>query len=108
MFQGVDGHILKISEAMELLPEECQIYQNVDMLSEVHKIPTEYRKYVRNAPKLQEEFRRLENQFTNVRFDVGGFLLSFDFATRKTSLYVNWDPEHKRWNDDVTIPLQNN
>lgn len=103
LFQGVSGHSIKIDEAMETLPEECQIYQNVDMFSEAYKIPIEHRQIARNIPKMQEELRKLHEQFPYARFDMGDFALPFDFAVRKSLLYVNWDPEHKRWNEDVTI-----
>lgn len=103
LFQGVEGHDLKIGHALDVLPEECQIYQDVNLLDEGHKLPPEHRKYARDAPKLQEAFQKLEKEFPNGRFLVGSFALPFDFATRKNLLYVNWDPENKRWNDDVTI-----
>lgn len=107
LFQGVDGHDMKIGEALDELPEECQIYQDVDLLTEGHKLPHEHRKYARDVPKLQEVFQELEKKYPNGRFMIGSFALPFDFATRKNLLYVNWDPENRRWNDDVTInPLK--
>lgn len=103
LFQGVQGHYLKIEEAMDLLPEECQIYQKVDLENEAHKLPSAYKQYGRDNPKMREAFRKLQAENLHVSFSLGHFHLPFDFETRKNLLYVNWDPENKRWNDDVTI-----
>ena len=103
LFQGVSGHYLKIEEAMDLLPEECQIYQKVDLETETHKLPSGYKKFGRITSKIRESFKELQSKHPNASFGLGHFHLPFDFETRKNLLYVNWDPENKRWNDDVTI-----
>lgn len=103
LFQGVNGHYLKIEEAMDLLPEECQIYQKVDLDTEAHKLPSGYKHFGRDNPKMHEAIRELQSKNVHVSYSLGHFHLPFDFETRKNLLYVNWDPENKRWNEDVTI-----
>jgi len=103
LFQGVRGHYLKMEEAMDLLPEECQIYQKVNLETEAHKLPSGYKQFARNVPKMREAFREFQSKFPNMSIGADHFHLPFDFETRKNLLYVNWDPENKRWNDDVII-----
>jgi len=103
LFQGVKGHYLKMAEAMDLLPEECQIYQKVDLENEAHKLPSGYKQFGRDVPKMREAFRELQSKNPHISYGIGRFDLPFDFETRKNLLYVTWDPENKRWNDDVTI-----
>jgi len=103
IFQGVEGHFLKIEEALRELPEECQIYQDVNLEIEDHKLPAKYKRFARDVPKMNEWQKEYQTKNPYVSFGPNMFALPFDFETRKNSLYVNWDPEHKRWNDDTTI-----
>ena len=105
LFQGVPGHYLKMEEAMELLPEECQIYQKVDLETEAHKLPSRYKQHERDFPKRQELLKKVALQNPNMNISIGRshFHLPFDFETRKNLLYVNWDSENKRWNEDIEI-----
>ena len=125
LFKGKQAHNLKFEVALNELPEECQIYQDVDLLTEQHKLPSEYQKHAREAAEtqkiLQRSIKRSDMVVVERIIDLNGdvyqtarlrvppvtgrisFSLPFDFAVRKNLLYVNWDPENKWWNDDVTI-----